>query len=175
MLKKIYQFLLLKKVFLVITILILPIDIVNATQSKELLHKPKGTLSITKDQHVYQSPYSFDETINRIENTLKEKGITIFARLKFSEDAKKAGLTMADEELLIFGDPKAGTLLMQEDPTIGFELPLKILVWRSKDTTNVGYIVPSMMAKRYAINKSQMIINKMNHLLENIVTTSLHS
>ncbi|MGA2564611.1 MAG: DUF302 domain-containing protein [Steroidobacteraceae bacterium] len=76
-----------------------------------------------------QSHHSVAVTMDRLEALLKERGIIVFARIDFSSDAAKAGLTMRPEQLLIFGNPKAGTPLMQAAPIAGLDLPLKALVW----------------------------------------------
>ena len=68
-------------------------------------------------------------TIHRLETLLTEKGVKIFARIDFSADAQAAGLTLRPELMLIFGNPKAGTPLMVERPTVGIDLPLKVLAW----------------------------------------------
>ncbi len=74
------------------------------------------------------SQHSFEETLNRLEATVQSKGLTIFARIHFSEDASKAGLKMNPTSMVIFGNPKAGTLLMIASPSIAIDFPLKILV-----------------------------------------------
>ena len=76
-----------------------------------------------------QSHRSVADTVDRLEALLKERGVIVFARIDFSGDAAKAGLTMRPEQLLIFGNPKAGTALMQAAPIAGLDLPLKALVW----------------------------------------------
>ena len=70
--------------------------------------------------------------MDRIESALKQRGIIVFARIDFSADAARAGLTMRPEQLLIFGNPKAGTPLMQAAPIAGLDLPLKALVWGTR-------------------------------------------
>jgi uncharacterized protein (DUF302 family) len=67
--------------------------------------------------------------IHRLETLLTEKGVKIFARIDFSADAQAAGLALRPELMLIFGNPKAGTPLMVERPTVGIDLPLKVLAW----------------------------------------------
>jgi len=74
------------------------------------------------------SGHSFTETLGRLESTVQSKGLTIFARIHFSDDAGKAGLKMNPTSLLIFGNPKAGTPLMIAAPTLAIDFPLKILV-----------------------------------------------
>lgn len=75
------------------------------------------------------SSHPVAETIARLEGLLKERGVLIFARIDFSGDAGRAGLTMRPEQMLIFGNPRAGTPLMQAEPAAGLDLPLKALVF----------------------------------------------
>jgi uncharacterized protein (DUF302 family) len=77
------------------------------------------------------SPYSVTETIDRLVAILQAKGITIFARIDQKVEAEKVGLTMLPTQLLLFGNPKAGTPLMVAEPTIALDLPLKVLAWES--------------------------------------------
>ena len=74
------------------------------------------------------SEHSFTETLGRLESTVVSKGLTIFARIHFSDDAVKAGLKMNPTAIVIFGNPKAGTPLMIAAPTLAIDFPLKILV-----------------------------------------------
>ena len=76
-----------------------------------------------------RSSHSVAETIDRLESLLKGRGVIVFARIDFSADAARAGLTMRAEQLLVFGNPRAGTPLMVASPTAGLDLPLKALVW----------------------------------------------
>jgi uncharacterized protein (DUF302 family) len=75
-----------------------------------------------------QSEHAFLDTVSRLESTVQSKGLTIFDRIHFNDDAQKAGLTMNPATLIIFGNPKAGTPLMQATPAIAIDFPLKILV-----------------------------------------------
>src|ERR1700689_1750589 len=73
------------------------------------------------------------ETVDRLESFLKAKGIKVFPRIDQAAEARAAGLTMRPMVLLIFGDPKAGTPLMNRYSSIAMDLPLKALVWESAD------------------------------------------
>lgn len=73
------------------------------------------------------------ETADRLESTLQAKGLKIFARIDQAAAAHAVGLDMRPMALIIFGDPKAGTPLMQKYPTLAIDLPLKALVWESAD------------------------------------------
>jgi uncharacterized protein (DUF302 family) len=76
-----------------------------------------------------RSQHSVDETVTRLRNILAAKGVTLFAIIDHSGEAKKAGLDMRPTKLLIFGNPAAGTPLMLAAPTLAIDLPMKILVW----------------------------------------------
>jgi uncharacterized protein (DUF302 family) len=79
------------------------------------------------------SRYSVGETIDRLENLLKSKGMKIFARVDQAVEAQAVGLSMRPTELLMFGDPKTGTPLMNEYPSLSIDLPLKAVAWESAD------------------------------------------
>jgi uncharacterized protein (DUF302 family) len=91
------------------------------------------------------SKYSVKETIDRLESLLKSKGIVIFARIDQKTAAEKVGLSMLPTELLIFGDPKVGTLLMNSYPSIAIDLPLKVLAWEN----NNGNVILSYNSSKY--------------------------
>ncbi|HET6555475.1 MAG TPA: DUF302 domain-containing protein [Dyella sp.] len=68
-------------------------------------------------------------TIDKLKALFAEHGISVFAHIDFSSDAAQAGMSMRQEQLLLFGNPKSGTPLMQAEPLVGLDLPLKVLVW----------------------------------------------
>lgn len=80
---------------------------------------------------VFESKYDFSKTINVLEETLKEKGMTIFAQIDHQAAAKDSGLTMQPATVIVYGTPKAGTPLMVKDPMLALQLPLKVLVTES--------------------------------------------
>jgi uncharacterized protein (DUF302 family) len=79
------------------------------------------------------SQHSVEETMQRLEGLLSERGVNIFARIDHSGEAAKVGLAMRPTKLLIFGSPKGGTPLMQAAPTVAIDLPLKALFWEDAD------------------------------------------
>jgi len=110
-------------------------------------------------------------TLDRIEGLLRDKGLTIFARIDHAGAARGAGLDMQEEEVLIFGNPKAGTMLMKERPEIGIELPLRILAWADEDgTTHVGYTDPALVADRYNITEASGIVENMAGLFKAVAS-----
>ncbi|MBI1256334.1 MAG: DUF302 domain-containing protein [Chloroflexi bacterium] len=77
------------------------------------------------------SPFSVAETLDRLEALLKSKGVKVFARIDQRAEAQQAGLDMKPTQLLLFGNPQAGTPLMKAAPSIALDLPLKALAWES--------------------------------------------
>lgn len=118
------------------------------------------------------SPHSVKGTADRAESAIKRRSITIFARVDHGAGAREAGLELADEQLLIFGDPKAGTLLMQVDPTIGYELPLRLLVWDAGGQTMIGYRPPAAVAAPYALAPDMPLLERMRELLDALLAES---
>jgi uncharacterized protein (DUF302 family) len=101
---------------------------------------------------VIASHHPVDRTVDRLESLLKEKEVLVFARIDLSGDAARVGLHMRAEQLLIFGNPKGGTPLMQAMPTVGLDLPLKALVWEdSEDKTWLAYNDPMYIVQRHAV------------------------
>jgi uncharacterized protein (DUF302 family) len=99
-----------------------------------------------------RSGYGPQETMNRLEAEVKAKGMTVFARIDHAAGATAAGLPLRPTELLIFGNAKAGTPLMQAMPSIGVDLPLKALVWQDgSDHTWISYNDPHWLAQRHGL------------------------
>ena len=97
-----------------------------------------------------QSSYGPKDTMDRLETEVKAKGLTVFARIDHAAGAAQVGLPLPPTELLIFGDAKGGTPLMQSVQTIGIDLPLKALVWQdTSGTTRLSYNDPNWLAKRH--------------------------
>ena len=98
------------------------------------------------------SRHSVSDTIDRLETLLQQRGILVFARIDFSGDAGRAGLQMRPEQMLIFGNPKAGTPLMLAAPTAGLDLPLKLLVWEAAD----GKVWAAYNDPQYVVRRHQL-------------------
>ena len=99
------------------------------------------------------SQYSVPVTIDRLEAVLEVKGITIFARIDQQAEAEKVGLSLCPTQLLLFGNPKAGTSLMVAEPTIALDLPLKVLAWEATDgKVWVSYNDPNYLKQRFSLS-----------------------
>jgi len=98
------------------------------------------------------SAHSVTDTAARLESLLKERGVQIFAHIDFSADAARAGLSLRPEQLLVFGNPRAGTPLMQAEPTVGLDLPLKALIWEDQQArTWIAYNDPLYVIRRHGV------------------------
>jgi len=103
------------------------------------------------------SAHSVEETIDRLEAVLREKNIHIFVRIDQRAEAQKAGLSMPAMELLIFGNPQAGTPLMIAEPTVGIDLPLKAMAWEDRDGhVWLSYNAPEYLQDRFSIDADLM-------------------
>jgi uncharacterized protein (DUF302 family) len=99
-----------------------------------------------------RSKHSVSATIDRLDALLKQRGILVFARIDFSGDAQRAGLQMPAQQMLIFGNPKAGTPLMLAAPAAGLDLPLKLLAWEASDgSVWAAYNDPQYIVQRYRL------------------------
>ena len=90
------------------------------------------------------------ETMERLAAAVSARGMTILARIDHAAAAADVGMKLRPTEVLVFGNPKAGTPLMQAAPTLGIDLPLKVLVWQSEDgQTWLAYNEPGWLAARH--------------------------
>jgi len=99
------------------------------------------------------SKFSVAQTADRLESLLKSKGVKIFTRIDQAAEAKSVGLSMPETQLLIFGDPKAGTPLMVKYPSLALDLPLKALIWQSMDgQVWLSYNAPEYLKARHHLD-----------------------
>ncbi len=98
------------------------------------------------------SNHSVPETLDRLESIAKAKGLMVFARIDFSGDAARSGLEMRPTQLLIFGNPKAGTPLMIAAPSVAIDLPLKALAWQDvSGQVWLSYNTPEYLGARHGV------------------------
>lgn len=119
-----------------------------------------------------RSPHTVAETVDRLVSALQKRGVRVFARINHAAGARSVGLELPDQEVLIFGNPQVGTPLMQSDPTVGYELPLRVLTWDADGQTMVGYRPPSELVKDYSVAEQTASLETMTGLLEQLVAES---
>ena len=98
------------------------------------------------------------ETMKKLIDAVTEKGLAVLAHIDHAGAAAKAGLELRPTDLLIFGNAKGGTPLMQAGQSMGIDLPLKALVWQDQDGhTLLGYNDPAWLAERHGVKNEQVV------------------
>src|SRR6266478_1025344 len=102
------------------------------------------------------------EAMDRLEAEISAKGMKVFARIDHAAGAAEAGLELRPTELIIFGNARGGTPLMQSVQTVGIDLPLKTLVWEdTAGTTWISYNEPGWIAQRHSVANAEPVVSKM--------------
>ena len=115
-----------------------------------------------------KSPHSVDVTLDRFEKAVKSKGMTVFTRIDHTAGAHKVDLELRPTKVLIFGNPKIGTLLMQSNQTAAIDLPLKLLAWEDESgQVWIAYNDPGYLVKRHNISDRDAVVAKMRKALGN--------
>jgi uncharacterized protein (DUF302 family) len=119
----------------------------------------------------HQSRHGAKETADRLAAAVSEQGQTLLARIDHAAAAKKAGLDLRPTEVLFFGNPNVGTLLMQRSQEIGLELPLRVLVWEDdKGVTWVAHLDLDWLVSQYGIASAvQPTLDKMSAMLKTVL------
>ena len=100
------------------------------------------------------SPRSVSDTATRFTGILSEKGLKVFAVIDQRAEAERVGLKLRDTTLVLFGNPAAGTPVMDAAPLSALDLPLKVLIWDDAGQTKVSYVAPATLASRYNLPAS---------------------
>lgn len=113
-----------------------------------------------------QSAYDVQETVSRLEGILGTKGMTIFNRIKHSQAAAKAGVELRETELVIFGNPKVGSPMMQCQQSVAIDLPQKALIWQDEEKKVwISYNDPKYLQKRHDLQGCEEVFAKVEKAL----------
>ena len=131
--------------------------------------------AVTTGLVTVDSVYGVDETTDRLESTLRDRGLIVVARVDHAANARRVGKELRPTQLLIFGNPQLGTELMQSRQTAGIDLPQKLLVWEdAAGQAHVTYNDPQYLAQRHGIEGEDqalaMISNALNGLASSVTT-----
>jgi uncharacterized protein (DUF302 family) len=118
---------------------------------------------------VRTSAHPYDETVSMLVAAIAQGGATLFATIDQQAAAESVGLSLRPTTLLVFGNPKGGTPLMDAFPLVALDLPLKVLVWEETGSVKVAYTPPSEIASRYDVTGKDQAIAAMSHQLETLV------
>lgn len=112
------------------------------------------------------SAHDVKTTIDRLAKALEERGIKVAARVDHAAGAKAAGMSLPPTEVIIFGNPKLGTPLMQANPAIGIDLPMKVMAWQAADgKTMIGYTAPADLKAKYGVTGQDAVFDAMTQAL----------
>jgi uncharacterized protein (DUF302 family) len=115
---------------------------------------------------VTRSSSSYVEATRALVAAIEQRGLTVFARIDHAAGAREVGMELADEEVVVFGSPRSGTPLMQDDPRIGIELPLRMLIWREGEQVLIGHNDPRELGSAYDVGAHAQTLEQMAALLE---------
>ena len=115
-----------------------------------------------------KSSHDVKVTADRLEDILKKKGMNVFIRIDHSAGAEKVGKKLRPTELVVFGNPKVGTPLMQCNQSVGIDLPQKALIWQDdKGQVWLSYNDPNYLAQRHGLSQCAEVIKKVEKALSN--------
>jgi uncharacterized protein (DUF302 family) len=117
---------------------------------------------------VRRSDSDYAATTTSLIDAIERRGLTLFARIDHAGAARDAGLELADEQVVLFGNPRSGTPLMQSDPRIGIELPLRMLIWQEGEEVLVGYRDQRELSGAYDVASHQPTLEQMTSLLDEL-------
>jgi uncharacterized protein (DUF302 family) len=117
------------------------------------------------------SPLDAKTTLDRLQAALTAAGVAVFGRIDHAAGASGAGLDLRPTTVLIYGNPQAGTKLMQIDQRAGIDLPLKILVWTDEaNVTHIAYNDPTWIGSRYGITSEDApVLGAMKALVTGLI------
>ena len=121
----------------------------------------------------FESPLAFEETVAALQKTLNSKGITIFATIEHHKAAEAVGENMQPATVLIVGNPKVGTALMQENPRLAIELPLKILIYKEEKIVRIRYEKISAIAEKYHIKQNFATAEKIDTAMRQLIKLAI--
>lgn len=116
-----------------------------------------------------ESVYSVKQTADRFEALIKDKGLTLFSRVNHQENAEKAKLSLRATEVIIFGNPKIGTPLMNCAPSVAIDLPQKVLIREDAESKVwLSYNKPTYLKERHKIEGCDKLLNKITNVLDKL-------
>ena len=120
-----------------------------------------------------KSEYDFKQTVGRLKKNFKANNIAIFAEIDHTKAAKKSQENLLPATVLVVGNPKVGTSLMQENPKVAIELPLKVLVYEENGIVQVRYKFVSLLVSDYKLEKVEQITQKIDIAMGKIIAESV--
>jgi uncharacterized protein (DUF302 family) len=132
-----------------------------------------ATSALSEKLVALESKYDVRETLDRLAAELDKRGIKVAARIDHAAGAKAVGMELPPIEVLMFGNPRLGTPLMQSAPAIGIDLPMKVLAWQDKaGKVWIGYTAPETLKTRHGISDRDEVFKVMAAALDGLAKSA---
>ncbi|MFL6834036.1 MAG: DUF302 domain-containing protein [Xanthobacteraceae bacterium] len=132
-----------------------------------------ATSALSEKLVALESKYDVKETLDRLAAELDKRGIKVAARIDHAAGAKAVGMELPPIEVLMFGNPRLGTPLMQSAPAIGIDLPMKVLAWQDKaGKVWIGYTAPETLKARHDISDRDEVFRLMAAALDGLAKSA---
>ncbi len=119
------------------------------------------------------SAHDVSKTADQLVAAIEKAGAKVFAVVDHKANAESAGLTLSPVTLVIFGNPKIGTPIMQADPKAGIDLPVRVLVWDEQGRTRIGALAPETLSKRYDVGEASDSLEQMGKALDTLLDAAI--
>ena len=138
-----------------------------------LLLSLSATSALSEQLVTLESKFGVKETLDRLTVELDKRGIKVAARIDHAAGAKAVGMELPPTEVLMFGNPKLGTPLMQSAPAVGIELPMKVLAWQDRHgKVWIGYTAPDALKARHGIADRDEVFKTMAVALDGLARSA---
>ncbi len=130
------------------------------------------------DSHliVKRSPHTVSDTLDRLSDILKARGISVVARVDHAGAAAKSGMSLRPTAVLIFGNPKLGTPLMVANQKVGLDLPMKVLAWQDESNQVwLAYANPERLKADYGLAGQDATLRQMADALNNLTDAAVQA
>jgi CubicO group peptidase (beta-lactamase class C family)/uncharacterized protein (DUF302 family) len=151
------------------------LDLTDLARDIAASYKADLGADVSSDDIVTQeSKYSVDETTSRLQAALKARNVPVFAAFDHGENAQKAEMQLRPTKVVVFGNPKVGTKLMQDSQAAALDLPMRLSIWEdARGRVWVGYRSMESLAAEYAI-KDAATVAAMTGMLEAVVARTVN-
>lgn len=146
---------------------------IRATAAAALLLLAGNSANAREGWIIKESPASVETTADKLEAAIGAAGARVFARIDHSEGAKSIDADLADMTLVIFGNPKIGTPILQAAPHAGLDLPIRVLIWDDQGKTKIGYLDPATLQERYSVKGADQSFATMKGALEKLTNAAM--
>ncbi len=119
------------------------------------------------------SPHDVSKTADQLVGAIEKAGAKVFAVVDHQANAAGADMELAPVTLVIFGNPKVGTPIMQADPKAGIDLPVRVLVWNEEGRTRIGALAPDTLAQRYDVGEAADSLDQMGKALDSLMDAAI--